>query len=322
MPSTAFAQSTLRLARSRPLHVIAALVLSALAVTPLAAQTRYPDRPIRFVVPYAPGGGTDILARAVAPRLSAALGQPDLVAKSPADGSVLLLGANTMPINASLQKLPFDLLKDFSAVAMMASAPMALVVHPSVQARTVQEFIALARSAPGRLNYSNPGSGTPQHLAAALFSQMAGVDITHVVYKGGGPAINDLVGGQTQAAFLTLASVKQHIESARLRALAVAPAERSRAMPDLPTVAEAGVPGYAVDLWYGVFAPAGTASDIVSLLNQTINAQMRSAEVQERMNTLGFQTWTGTPQLLAEQLRRDLVQYADIVRRGNIRPEQ
>jgi tripartite-type tricarboxylate transporter receptor subunit TctC len=151
---------------------------------------------------------------------------------------------------------------------------------------------------------------------------MAGVDITHVVYKGGGPAINDLVGGQTQAAFLTLASVKQHIESARLRALAVAPAERSRAMPDLPTVAEAGVPGYAVDLWYGVFAPAGTAADIVSLLNQTINAQMQSAEVQERMNTLGFQTWTGTPQLLAEQLRRDLVQYADIVRRGNIRPEQ
>ena len=153
MPSTAFAQSTLRLARSRPLHVIAALVLSALAVTPLAAQTRYPDRPIRFVVPYAPGGGTDILARAVAPRLSAALGQPvvvenrpgaggnigaDLVAKSPADGSVLLLGANTMPINASLQKLPFDLLKDFSAVAMMASAPMALVVHPSAQSGQAQ----------------------------------------------------------------------------------------------------------------------------------------------------------------------------------------
>jgi len=272
----------------------------------------------------------------VAPRLSAALGQSvvvenrpgaggnigaDLVAKATADGSVLLLGANTMPINASLQKLPFDLNKDFSAVAMMASAPMALVVHPSVEARTVQEFIALARSAPGRLNYSNPGSGTPQHLASALFSQMTGVEITQVVYKGGGPAINDLVGGQTQAAFLTLASVKQHIESGRLRALAVAPAARSRAMPDLPTVAEAGVAGYAVDLWYGVFAPAGTAPDIISILNQAINSQMVSAEVQERMNTLGFQTWTGAPEMLAEQLRRDLVQYAEIVRRGNIRPE-
>ena len=326
-----------RLTRARLLIAATLLLFGSLAAMPLAAQNRYPDRPIRFVVPYAPGGGTDILARAVAPRLSAALGQPvvvenrpgaggnigaDLVAKAPADGSVLLLGANTMPINASLQKLPFDLLKDFSAVAMMASAPMALVVHPAVEARTVGEFIALAKSAPGRLNYSNPGSGTPQHLAAALFSQMAGVDITHVVYKGGGPAINDLVGGQTQAAFLTLASVRQHIESGRLRALAVAPAGRSRAMPDLPTVAEAGVPGYAVDLWYGVFAPAGTSVEIVSVLNQAINAQMQSAEVQDRMNTLGFQTWTGTPQMLAEQLRGDLVQYADVVRRGNIRPEQ
>lgn len=201
MPLSAHTPSTPRPARLRALFAVAALMLAALAATPLTAQTRYPDRPIRFVVPYAPGGGTDILARAVAPRLSAALGQPvvvenrpgaggnigaDLVAKSPSDGSVLLLGANTMPINASLQKLPFDLLKDFSAVAMMASAPMALVVHPSVQARTVQEFIAVARSAPGRMNYSNPGSGTPQHLAAALFSQMASVDITHVVYKGVG----------------------------------------------------------------------------------------------------------------------------------------
>lgn len=336
MPPPASAATPYRLTRKRALLAAVALMLGPLASMPLAAQTRYPDRPIRFVVPYAPGGGTDILARAVAPRLSAALGQSvvvenrpgaggnigaDLVAKAPADGSVLLLGANTMPINASLQKLPFDLTKDFSAVAMMASAPMALVVHPSVEARSVQEFIALARSAPGRLNYSNPGSGTPQHLASALFSQMTGVEITQVVYKGGGPAINDLVGGQTQAAFLTLASVKQHIESGRLRALAVAPAARSRAMPDLPTVAEAGVPGYAVDLWYGVFAPAGTAPDIISILNQAINSQMVSAEVQERMNTLGFQTWTGAPEMLAEQLRRDLVQYAEIVRRGNIRPE-
>jgi len=336
MPPPASTATPFRLPRKRALLAAVALMLGALASMPLAAQTRYPDRPIRFVVPYAPGGGTDILARAVAPRLSAALGQSvvvenrpgaggnigaDLVAKATADGSVLLLGANTMPINASLQKLPFDLNKDFSAVAMMASAPMALVVHPSVEARTVQEFIALARSAPGRLNYSNPGSGTPQHLASALFSQMTGVEITQVVYKGGGPAINDLVGGQTQAAFLTLASVKQHIESGRLRALAVAPAVRSRAMPDLPTVAEAGVAGYAVDLWYGVFAPAGTAPNIISILNQTINSQMVSAEVQERMNTLGFQTWTGAPEMLAEQLRRDLVQYAEIVRRGNIRPE-
>jgi tripartite-type tricarboxylate transporter receptor subunit TctC len=160
---------------------------------------------------------------------------------------------------------------------------MALVVHPSVAARTVQEFVALAKASPGKLNYANPGNGTPQHLASALFSQMAGIDITQVLYKGGGPALNDLVGGQTQAGFLTLASVKQHIEAGRLRALAVAPAARSRAMPELPTVAEAGLPGYAVDLWYGVFGPAGLPAEIVAALNESINSQMLSAEVQERM---------------------------------------
>ena len=332
-----FSESPKPCGRQGLLRVLVPLALVFASAQPALAQSRYPDRPIRFVVPYAPGGGTDILARTIAPRLTAALGQTvvvenrpgaggnigaDLVAKSAPDGYTLLLGANTMPINASLQKLPFDLLADFTAVGMMASAPMALVVHPSVDAQSVQALIALARSAPGRLNYSNPGSGTPQHLAAALFSQMTGADITHIVYKGGGPAINDLVGGQTQVAFLTLASVKQHIEGGRLRALAVAPASRSSAMPELPTVAEAGVPGYAVDLWYGVLGPARVPAEIVEMLNRTINQQMQSAEVQERMKSLGFQTWTGAPALLGEQLRSDLARYAEIVRRGNIRPEQ
>jgi tripartite-type tricarboxylate transporter receptor subunit TctC len=323
--------------RRQWLRAVGTLAAAGSIAGAATGQARYPTRSIRFIVPYAPGGGTDILARTIAPRLSSALGQPvvvenragaggnigaDLVAKSPADGYTLLLGANTMPINASLQKLPFDLIKDFTAVGMMASAPMALVVHPSVAARTVQEFVALAKASPGKLNYANPGNGTPQHLASALFSQMAGIDITQVLYKGGGPALNDLVGGQTQASFLTLASVKQHIEAGRLRALAVAPAARSRAMPELPTVAEAGLPGYAVDLWYGVFGPAGLPAEIVAALNESINSQMLSAEVQERMKALGFETWTGAPALLADQLRRDLVQYADIVKRGNIRPEQ
>jgi len=319
------------------LRAAGALVAGGSLASPALAQGRYPSRSIRFVVPYAPGGGTDILARTIAPRLSSALGQAvvvenragaggnigaDLVAKSPADGYTLLLGANTLPINASLQKLPFDLLKDFTALGMMASAPMALVVHPSVPARSVQEFVALAKASPGKLNYSNPGNGTPQHLASALFSQMAGIDVTQVLYKGGGPALNDLVGGQTQASFLTLASAKAHVEAGRLRALAVAPAARSKAMPDLPTVAEAGLPGYAVDLWYGVFGPAGLPADVVTALNQAINAQMLSVEVQDRMKALGFETWTGTPAMLADQLRNDIAKYADIVKRGNIRSEQ
>jgi tripartite-type tricarboxylate transporter receptor subunit TctC len=227
-----------------------------------------------------------------------------------------------MPINASLQTLPFDLLNDFTAIGMMASAPMALVVHPSVPVRSVGELIKLAKDSPGKLNYSNPGNGTPQHLASALFSEMAGVDIAQILYKGGGPALNDLVGGQTHAAFLTLASIKAHVEAGRLRALAVAPAARSKAMPELPTVAEAGVPGYAVDLWYGVFGPAGLPTEVVTALNQAINSQMLSGEVQERMKTLGFETWTGTPALLADQMRRDIVKYSDVVKRGNIRTEQ
>ncbi len=308
----------------------------ALVVLPTWAQ-RYPDKPLRYIVPYAPGGGTDILARSLAPKLSEALGQPvvienragaggnigaELVAKAAPDGYTILMGANTMPINASLQKLPFDLLADFSPIAMLASAPMVLVVHPSVKSNSVKELIAEAKAAPGKLNYSNAGNGTPQHLAAALFSQMAGIDITHIVYKGGGPAVTDLVGGQTQVAFLTMASVKAHITGGKLKALAVAPARRSQTMPELPTVAEAGVPGYEMDLWYGVYAPARVSRDIVARLNSEFNRAMASPDIKERLSTLGYEAWTGSPELLAEQTRRDLAKYVDVVKKGNIKAEQ
>ena len=310
----------------------AAVLLASLA----ASAQPYPGKPLRYVVPYAPGGGTDILARALAPKLSEALGQPvmvenragaggnigaELVAKATPDGYTILMGANTMPINASLQKLPFDLLADFAPIAMLASAPMVLVVHPSVRSSSVKELIAEARAAPGRLNYSNAGNGTPQHLAAALFSQMAGVDITHIVYKGGGPAVSDLVGGQTQVAFLTMSAVKAHISGGKLKALAVAPARRSQTMPELPTVAEAGVPGYEMDLWYGVYAPANVSRDVVTRLNTEFNRAMAAPDIKERLSTLGYEAWTGRPELLAEQTRRDLAKYAEVVKKGNIRAE-
>lgn len=308
----------------------------ALVALPAWAQ-RYPDKPLRYIVPYAPGGGTDILARSLAPKLSEALGQPvvienragaggnigaDVVAKAAPDGYTILMGANTMPINASLQKLPFDLLADFSPIAMLASAPMVLVVHPSVKSNSVKELIAEAKAAPGKLNYSNAGNGTPQHLAAALFSQMAGIEITHIVYKGGGPALSDLVGGQTQVAFLTMASVKAHITAGKLKALAVAPARRSQTMPELPTVAEAGVAGYEMDLWYGVYAPAHVSRDVVARLNAEFNRAMAAPDIKERLSTLGFEAWTGRPELLAEQTRRDLAKYAEVVKKGNIKAEQ
>jgi tripartite-type tricarboxylate transporter receptor subunit TctC len=291
----------------------------------LAQAQRYPDKPIRLVVPYAAGGGTDILARTVAGRVSEFLGQSlvvdnkggaggnigaDIVAKAAPDGYTLLMAANTIPINAALQKLPFDPVQDF-----------VLVVHPSVAANSVRELIAQAKAAPGKLNYSNPGNGTPQHLAAALFSIMAGADITHIVYKGAGPATADLVAGQTQVAFMTLAAVKQHIDAGKLKALAVATAQRSRTMPGLPTVAEAGLPGYQVDLWFGVMAPAKMPRDLVARLNTEFNRALVAPEVGERLATLGYEAWMGAPDILGEQMKRDLIKYADIVKRGNIKPE-
>ncbi len=301
-----------------------------------ALAQRYPDRPIRLVVPYAAGGGTDILARAVAGRASELLGQSlvvdnkggaggnigaDIVAKAAPDGYTLLMAANTIPINAAMQKLPFDPVQDFVPVAPLAAAPMVLVVHPSVKANSVRELVAEAKAAPAKFNYSNAGNGTPQHLAAALFSMMSGADITHIVYKGAGPATADLVAGQTQVAFMTMAAVKQHIESGKLKALAVAPAQRSRTMPQLPTVAEAGVPGYQVDLWFGVMAPAKTPREVVARLNADINRAMAMPDVGERLATLGYEAWTGAPELLSEQMKRDLAKYADVVKRGNIKPE-
>lgn len=297
---------------------------------------KYPDKPMRLVVPYAAGGGTDILARSLSAKVSDVLGQTivvdnkagaggnigaDIVAKASPDGYTLLMAANTIPINAALQKLPFDPVQDFVPVAMLASAPMVLVVHPSVKANNVRELIALAKATPGKLNYSNAGNGTPQHLAAALFSLMTGTDIVHIVYKGAGPAIADLVAGQTQVAFMTMGAVKQHIEAGKLRALAVAPAIRSKTMPNLPTVAEAGVPTYQVDLWFGVMAPVKTPNDIVLKLNTEINRTIQAPELSERLAALGYEPWTGAPDLLGEQMKRDLAKYADIVKKSNIKPE-
>ena len=296
----------------------------------------FPARPVRLVVPYAPGGGTDILARALAPRVSDALGQPlvvenrpgaggnigaDAVAKSPADGYTLLMGANTIAINAGLSKLPFDPVRDFAPVTMLATAPMLLVVHPAVNARTTTELIALAKANPGKLNFSNPGNGTPQHLAEELFNRMAGVDIQHVVYKGGGPALLDLVAGTTQAAVLTMASAKPFVQSAKLRVLGVATARRSQSMPEVPTIAEGGVPGYEAELWYGIMAAAGTPGTVVQRLNQAFANALTAADVQERLAALGFEAAAGTPERLGEIHRNDIIKYGKLIRDAGIKGE-
>ena len=322
--------------RAASSYVMLACVLLLNAWVSDTVAQPYPARAVRLIVPYAPGGGTDILARALAPRVSEALGQSlvvenrpgaggnigaDAVAKAAPDGYTLVMAANTIAINAGLGKLPFDPIKDFAPVTMLASAPMLLVVHPGVTAKSTAELIALARANPARLNFSNPGNGTPQHLAEELFNRMAGIEIQHVVYKGGGPALLDLVAGTTQAAVLTMASVKPFVQNGKLRVLAVATAKRSQAMPEVPTIAESGVPGYEADLWYGIMAPAGTAREVVQRLNEAFARALTAPEVQERLGALGFEAAPGTPERLGEIHRNDVAKYGKLIREAGIKGE-
>jgi tripartite-type tricarboxylate transporter receptor subunit TctC len=231
------------------------------------------------------------------------------------------MAANTIAINAGLAKLPFDPVKDFAPVTMLATAPMLLVVHPSVGAKSTAELVALAKAQPGKLNFSNPGNGTPQHLAEELFNRSAGVEIQHVVYKGGGPALLDLVAGTTQAGILTMASVKPFLANGKLRVLGVATGKRSQAMPEVPTIAEGGVPGYEADLWYGIMAPAGTPREAVARLNEAFGRALTAPEVVERLAAQGFEAAPGTPERLGEVHRNDVAKYGKLIRDAGIKRE-
>ncbi len=313
------------------------LVAAAVIVIGQVQAQSYPVKPIRFVIPFPPGGGTDILGRALAPKVSEGLGQQvvvenrggaggnigsEHVAKAAPDGYTLLLGANTLAINATLyQKLGFDPIKDFASVTMLALGPMVLVAHPGVPAKDLRELIALAKRDASKLNFSSPGNGTPHHIAGELFNRMAGVSITHIPYKGGGPALADVLAGQTQLSFLTLGTVKPHIEAGKLVALGLASGRRSQVVPAIPTIAESGVPGYAAELWYGVFAPKGTPREIVQRLHAEFNKAIATPDVRERVLGQGFEIWTSTPDELEKILASDFDKYARVIREGNIRAE-
>ncbi|MBU6189161.1 MAG: tripartite tricarboxylate transporter substrate binding protein [Betaproteobacteria bacterium] len=297
----------------------------------------YPTREIRFIVPFPPGGGNDILARMLGPKMAEALGKPvvidnrpgaggnlgtDQAARSPADGYTIVIASNQVTINPGLgQKLPFDIERNFSPVALVASVPMLLVVHPSVPVNNVAELIALARSQPARLNHATPGNGTPQHLAFELLNKLAKIEVTHVPYKGTGPAVADLLGGQVQAAFATLASVAQHVRSGKLRAIAVAPAQRSPLMPEVPTVAESGVPGYDVPLWYSILAPSGTPAEAVERLSGELRRIVESPDTRDRMVNQGFQPGFVGPAALQAMIRDDVQRWQAIGRDTGIRIE-
>ena len=314
----------------------AAVSVCLAAVIVGAAQAQeYPSRPVRVVVPFAAGGPNDIIVRLVAQKLAAYLGQPflvenragaggnigtDYVAKSAPDGYTLLsVGPGSLIINPLMGKVPYDTERDFVPIALMARAPNVLVAHPSLAAHSVKELIALARARPGAINYGSGGNGSTPHLAAALFAAMAGVELTHVPYKGTAPATADLIGGQVQIAFLGIPAVLAHARSGKLRVLAVTGLQRSAELPEVPTVDESGVPGYEVNPWYGLLAPAGTPRAIVVRLGAETTGVVRAAEMREKLAAQGAEGAGGTPEEYAAVIRADTATWTRVVGQAGLR---
>ena len=303
-----------------------------------AAADAYPARPIRFVVAFPPGGGTDIIARSIAQKLAERIAQQvvvdnrpgaggnigtDIVAKAAPDGYTMLMGsAGPLAINASLfAKMPFDPVRDLAPVTLAASTPNVLVLHPSLKAATVKELIALARARPGEINFASSGHGTPAHLAGELFNSMAGVKMVHVPYKGAAPALADLLGGQVQLMFSTMPPALPHVKDGKLRALAVTSAKRSPAAPELPTVDEIALPGFEANTWHGVVVPAGTPETIVARLNREIVAILHLPEVVERLSGQGAEPVGSTPQEFAAYIKSEALKWAKVVRDSGAKAE-
>ena len=313
------------------------LVAGVLWAAGSAAQN-YPTKPIRMICPFAPGGGTDFVARIVGKELNDALGQPlvvdnrggaggaigtELAARATPDGYTLLLGsAGPLAIQPGLSaRLPYDPLKDFAPVTLVSSMPYVLVVHPSLPVKSMQELLALARAKPGQLNFASPGNGTTTHLATELLKMLAKVDVVHVPYKGVAPALTDLLAGQVQFMSGDLSSVLPQVKAGRLRALAVTGAQRSSFVPELPTIAESGVPGYAASGWFGVLAPAATPRGIVTRLNAVIVKGIRGAEAHQRLAALGGDVVANTPAEFAAYIRADLAKWSKLIKVIGLKPE-
>ena len=307
-----------------------------LGAAPAGAQT-YPSKPIRMIVPFAPGGGTDILARIIGQQLADAWGQAvnvenragasgnlgtELVARSAPDGHTLVMAINTHAVNASLySKLPFDPVKDFAPVILTATTANILVVHPSVAANSVQELIALAKAQPGKLNYASGGSGTTSHLAAELFKTMAGVEMVHVPYKGGGAAYTDLISGQVQLYFVGIPGTLQYLKAGRLRALGVTTPRRSPAAPETPTIAESGLPGFSATTWWGILAPAGTPQPIIARIDFEVARILKLPEVRAKLDAQGFEPVASTPESFGAFMRSEIELWARAVKASGARAE-
>jgi tripartite-type tricarboxylate transporter receptor subunit TctC len=296
-----------------------------------AAAQQYPSKPIRFVVPYPPGGPLDAVARLTAQKVSEAVKQPvivdnkpgaggnigaDTVAKSPADGYTILMGAvATHAINPTLYaSIPYDPVRDFAPVTQLASTPNILIVNPSIPASNVREFIAYAKANPGKLNFGSGSTGSAGHLAGELFKSMAGIEMTHVPYKGAAPAMQDLVGGQIQLMFDNLASALGQVRAGKVKGLAVTTAKRTPLAPDLPTIAESGLPGFDISTWFGIFVPAGTPREVVDRLHAEFTRALAAPDVREKILNLGAEPVGNRPEEFAAYIKREAEKYARVIK--------
>jgi tripartite-type tricarboxylate transporter receptor subunit TctC len=318
-------------------RVIKVILLAAIAV-PALAQQPYPSRTVRIVSPFPPGGGNDAICRIVAPRLSESLKQQVIVenrggangivgtevaARSAPDGYTIVLIPSGHAVNANLyKKLPFDSIRDFTPITLVGSSPLVLAVHPSLPVKNVKELIALAKARPGQLTYASAGVGASGHLGGALFETLTHTQMTHIPYKGMALAIVDLMSGQVTMTFGTSLSVVPHVRAGRLRALATTGAQRSPALPDLPTVAEAGVPGYEASLWYGFAGPARLPPEILNRLHSAIVAVLQRPDVRERLASQGVDPRHNTPEEFAKLLAADVKRWATVIQRAGVRTEQ
>ena len=307
------------------------LALVPFLFSALATAQSYPSKPIHLIVPFPPGGPTDIVGRMVGQKLSEGIGQPVVVenrpgaggtvgsasvAKAPADGYTLLYGStSTLAIAPSLYRnLAYDPFKSFAPISLVSSGPIIVAVNSQVPANTLKEFIDLAKKQPGKLNYSSGGNGTPPHLAGELFKTIAGVDLLHIPYKGGGPAINDVAAGQVQAVFEGQVALMPHLQSGRIRALAITGAKRNPALPQVPTMAEAGLPKYDANFWSGVVAPAGTPPETISRLNAVLVKALQSPEVRETLLRQGLEPAGNTPREFASHIAAEAEKWAAVVK--------
>jgi tripartite-type tricarboxylate transporter receptor subunit TctC len=307
------------------------------AAATVAGAAQYPERPIRMVIPFPPGGSLDVVGRVVGHKLTEVLGQNvlidnrsgasgnigvEIVVRAPADGYTILLNTLPLVVNPSLfAKLPFDVMRDLTPVSLVAASPFVLVVHPSLPVKSTKELIALARAKPGQINYASAGNGTNLHVAAERFKSLARVDMTHIPYKGGGPALTAVLAGEAPVGFISTVAAMPHVASGRLRALGITSAKRSPALPDLVSVAEGGLPGYEFTSWFAILGPRGLPEPVVTTLHKGLLTALKSPDVRERLSKEGAEVIGSSPAELATFLQSELAKWAEVVKAAGLKAD-